>query len=576
MRSRGRAALSVGVAAGLAAARDSRAEAPWAQVNLAVEQEERARAHFCAELGMVAREFLGADRARNFFFMHKEAGMRVRFQASVADGAAPLRAALLRRLARCEGARTRPVCVVYEPEQYLFGGPASMAYVHDLFTLDSFAWLDHHVAHAGCEGQLTAWRQSLLLLRELFGGLGIVGWEHRGVWHALSREAGRGLRGAAAGVDPAARQQAAAAIVAYWRASREEALLAFPEKRRPALNRHAEAVRQAATRWRQGYFEAGEATVGPRTAVAYFTVCHWNRGRLSLARQGLLTDVLASEGGFPMRARRPGADIAVTRRERGHPASAGPPDPATSAAPRKSAAGAPVLRGAAIGGMLPDSSAESLGSAGPTDWSVRVRRSLIADADGVRLLPVHHATCAPAPPYDRLLRLLTSAGHPPTVRMVRLDGLAGAFPAAARVPRLTVGGLLMVSLAQWRLPRAALWRPTDPEPAELAAFAALRRSAGLPGSAMCAPARAPSRCPIDLAALPGPSEAAEPLGVASQLLLRLPYDRTAEELAERAAAAWCGAATGLPGARPYSHSGGAPGRTPHQRRRTPHQQRTGQ
>ncbi|MGI5351768.1 thiopeptide-type bacteriocin biosynthesis protein [Streptomyces sp. CA-250714] len=299
LRSRGRAALSAGVAAGLAAARDTRADPPWTQVNLAVEREERARAHFCAELGVVAREFLGADRARNFFFMHKEPGMRVRFQASGADDVEPLRAALLRRLDRCQGARTRPVSVVYEPEQYLFGGPASMAYVHDLFTLDSFAWLDHHAQHGGSEGQLTAWRHSLLLLRELFAGLGIVGWEHRGVWHAVSREAGRGLRGAAAGVDPEARRQAAAGIVAYWRASREEALRAFPEKRRPALTRHAEAVRQAATRWRKGYFEAGQATVGPRTAAAYFTVFHWNRGRLSLARQSIMTDALAAEGGLP-------------------------------------------------------------------------------------------------------------------------------------------------------------------------------------------------------------------------------------------------------------------------------------
>ncbi|WP_307808423.1 thiopeptide-type bacteriocin biosynthesis protein [Streptomyces oryzae] len=284
--------------AGLAAARDMRDDGPpWAQVNLALEQDERARAHFCAELGVVAREFLGAERARNFFFMHKAPGMRVRFQAPGADDAAPLRAELLRRLARCAGTGTRPVCVVYEPEQYLFGGPASMAYVHDLFTLDSFAWLDHHVAHAGREGQLTAWRHSLLLLRELFAGLGIVGWEHRGVWQALSGEAGRGLRGAAAGVDPAARQQAAAGIVAYWRASREEALRAFPAKRRPALIRHADAVRQAATRWRQGYFEAGGATMGPRTAAAYFTVFHWNRGRLSPARQSILTDALATEGG---------------------------------------------------------------------------------------------------------------------------------------------------------------------------------------------------------------------------------------------------------------------------------------
>ncbi|MFE0762089.1 thiopeptide-type bacteriocin biosynthesis protein [Streptomyces smyrnaeus] len=303
MRLRGRAALSVGFAAGLAAARDAGVEAPWAQVNLAVESEERARTEFCAELGVVAREFLGAERARNFFFMHKDPGIRVRFQAPEpdGDGATQLRASLLRRFARCEGARTRPVCVVYEPEHYLFGGPASMAYVHDLFTLDSFAWLDHHVRHPGRAGQLAAWRHSLLLLRELFTGLGIVGWEHRGVWHTLSREAGRGL-GAAGGTDRAAREQAAAGIAAFWRAPREEALLAFPEERRPALVRHAQAVRQAAVRWRKGYFEGGEATVGPRTAAAYFTVFHWNRGRLSLPRQKLLTHALATEGGVPHEA----------------------------------------------------------------------------------------------------------------------------------------------------------------------------------------------------------------------------------------------------------------------------------
>ncbi|WP_229377120.1 thiopeptide-type bacteriocin biosynthesis protein [Streptomyces spirodelae] len=305
MRSRGRAALVAGVTAGLAAARDARAETPWAQVNLVVEQEERARAGFCAELGVVAREFLGADRARNFFFMNKSPGMRVRFEASAPDGDTELRAELLRRFARCEGARMRPVCVVYEPEHYLFGGPASMPYVHDLFTLDSFAWLDHHVHHPGRDGQFLGWRFSLLLLRELFVGLGIVGWEHRGVWHAMRREAGRGLRGAAAKIDPAAREQATAGIIAYWRTPREEALRAFPEERRTALTRHAEAVHQAAVRWRQGYFEAGEATVGPRTAAAFFTVFHWNRGRLSWARQSLLTDALAAEGGVPHAATTP-------------------------------------------------------------------------------------------------------------------------------------------------------------------------------------------------------------------------------------------------------------------------------
>ncbi|QID35856.1 hypothetical protein G3260_001893 [Streptomyces albus] len=221
--------------------------------------------------------------------------------------------------------------------------------------------------------------------------------------------------------------------------------------------------------------------------------------------------------------------------------------------------------------------------------------ALVAEADGVRLLPAHHATRTAAPPYDRLLRLLTAAGHPATRHMVRLDGLAGAFPDAPRVPRLTVGGLLVVSPAQWRLPRAALWRPTDPEPVKAGALAALRRTARLPrfGYLRARPDAKP--LPVDLAALPAlqaverlcqaepsddlileealPSPDGLPLtaptgtdgdtprGVAAQLLLRLPHDRTAEELADRAYAAWCGA-PGLPGP-PPSHGGGGPGRTPH-------------
>ncbi|MBQ0864837.1 lantibiotic dehydratase [Streptomyces sp. RK75] len=215
-------------------------------------------------------------------------------------------------------------------------------------------------------------------------------------------------------------------------------------------------------------------------------------------------------------------------------------------------------------------------------------RALVAEADGVRILPVHHATRLPAPPYDRLLRLLTATGHPATVRMVRLDGLAGAFPEAARVPRLTVGGLLVVSPAQWRVPRAALWRPADPEPVKVAALAGLRRSTGLPrfGYARTRPGAKP--LPVDLAALPAlqalerlcqaepgtdllfeealpAPNTAERRGVAAQLLLRLPHDRTAEELAERAAAVWREAAISLPGVPLASGGGTEPGRTPHPR-----------
>ena len=235
--------------------------------------------------------------------------------------------------------------------------------------------------------------------------------------------------------------------------------------------------------------------------------------------------------------------------------------------------------------------------------------TLVAEADGVRLLPLHHGTRTPVPPYDRVLRLLTAAGHPALQYAVQLGGLAGAFPGAERVPRLTVGGSLVVSAAQWRVPRARLWRPSDPEPEKAARLAALRRAAGLPrfGYVRTEPGGKP--LPVDLAALPvfqaverlcqsapdghdlwfeealpapvegahalhdpahgepsaagagTPRDALVPDGprVATQLLLRLPHDRTADSLAALAAGA-----TDLPGTRPSS-DGGAPGRTHPQR-----------
>lgn len=223
----------------------------------------------------------------------------------------------------------------------------------------------------------------------------------------------------------------------------------------------------------------------------------------------------------------------------------------------------------------------------------RLGDRLVAEVDGVRVHPVHHATRTAAPPYDRLLPLLLGAGHPATGDVVQLCGQAGAFPRAQRVPRLTVGGHLVVSPAQWRVPRTALWRATDTEPAKATALAALRRSLGLPRFVHLRATPGGKPVPVDLAALPalqaierlcqtsdgaeliaeealpapgqlmlrdarytgppgdGDREAAgaadRPDAVAAQLMLRMPCDVPAAELAARAHAALRGTA-GLPGA----------------------------
>lgn len=273
------------LAAGLAALNSGhRVGSSWTQHHLS--PRRGAQAELYAHLSATAHRAREEGRVRGFFFMHKEPGLRVRFEAP--EGVAEqLCASLPERLLYAP-----PVRVPYEPETYLFGGPDSMEHVHELFTADSFAWLDQHTRPARGTPTPADWRLSLLLLRELLGGLGVVGWEHRGVWEALRREAGRGLGAGRIEDDPDMRR-AAHGIAAYWRLTPSEMYDTLPEACAAAVRARGEAVRGAAARWRCAYFESGGATIGPRTAAAYFTVFHWNRGRLSHARQSLLTDALA-------------------------------------------------------------------------------------------------------------------------------------------------------------------------------------------------------------------------------------------------------------------------------------------
>ncbi|MFD7491547.1 thiopeptide-type bacteriocin biosynthesis protein [Streptomyces sp. NPDC059832] len=268
-------------------------EASWVQVNLAPQPLSWPRLY--EWLAGTAHDLLGARAARAFFFMHKPPGLRVRFQAYGADATLPLRAELMDRIKEFGELAGPPVCTVYEPESYLFGGPGSMPWVHEVFTADSLAWLDHHTRRPGDGGGHAAadWRLSLFLLRELFDGLHIVGWEHRGVWEAVRTDTGRGLP---EGLRDAALRRAAQGIRAHWERPRAQLLAGLPEALRAGQERHGEAVRRAADHWRTGYFESGDAVRGPRRAAAYAVIFHWNRGRLSYARQSLVTEALADDG----------------------------------------------------------------------------------------------------------------------------------------------------------------------------------------------------------------------------------------------------------------------------------------
>ncbi|WP_063835479.1 thiopeptide-type bacteriocin biosynthesis protein [Streptomyces sp. NRRL S-118] len=279
------------LAAGLQALRDDLPEAGWVQLDLAPEAFAWPRLY--GRLAEAADDLVGTGLARDFFFMHKPPGLRVRFHASEPSRAGELRAALTRHFERRreDGGWARPYAGVYEPETYLFGGPRSMPYVHGLFTADARAWLDVHTAASGSPVP-PEWRVSLMLLRTAFDALGIAGWEHRGVWQVVREETGRRL---ADGLHGGARQRAAAGIRAYFEQSADAQLDALPKDWQDVLRVHRAAARRAAARWRAGYFESGEATVGPRRAAAYHVIFHWNRGRFSAARQCLITEALAAD-----------------------------------------------------------------------------------------------------------------------------------------------------------------------------------------------------------------------------------------------------------------------------------------
>jgi thiopeptide-type bacteriocin biosynthesis protein len=243
------------------------------------------------QLACAARELLEDSSVSNFFFIHKPPGLRVRFETTGA-GRHRLEEGLYQRLTvwQREGVVARVVPGVYEPEHHLFGGLVSMRSVHELFTLDSLAWLDFHVLTAS-EEVGPAWALSLVMLRALFTGLHITDWEDLDVWDRIRRKTGRRLpEEALAQVEFAT---VAAEIQSQW--FRHQAFLdeLSPQGQRIAQS-YQEATDPVTARWRSEYFTTRQAYIGPREAAAFFTIFHWNRAALSLARQALLTEALAA------------------------------------------------------------------------------------------------------------------------------------------------------------------------------------------------------------------------------------------------------------------------------------------
>ncbi|WP_194892060.1 thiopeptide-type bacteriocin biosynthesis protein [Catenulispora pinisilvae] len=276
---------------GVPALRAATGELVWLQYGVTFPPSSRGRV-YRAVLD-TAGDLLSGGGAEEFFFMHKPPGLRLRFQVHV-DRRRALDELIRERLLAWREADmvTAWAPAVYEPESHLFGGPVSMRSVHRIFTADSLAWLNFH-----CQSHAVgpSWALSLLMIRALFDGLGISGWEDLDVWDRLRWQAGRRLDGE---VLAEAGKQLGPSIHGTWNDTTRLLSLLEPESR-GIVETYQAAVADVCRGWQAEYFTRPSAHVGPREAAVFVIVFHWNRADLSAARQAAIAEVLAARPGTP-------------------------------------------------------------------------------------------------------------------------------------------------------------------------------------------------------------------------------------------------------------------------------------
>jgi thiopeptide-type bacteriocin biosynthesis protein len=259
-------------------------EIGWVQIGVGPCDGDRSRLY--ADLAALASDLLTDPAVKNFFFMNKPPGLRIRFEVS-ADRREPLEDLLCERAAGWGNVTFG----VYEPEAHLFGGASSMRYVHRLFTLDAQAWLAFH----GTAGPVPGWLFSLALLRWLFDGLAIVGWEDLDVWERIRSQGFRRL-------PPELNGERLAAVAPHIRTlwtDGDRLRGALTAGAADLLDQWGPRLRDAGSAWHSGYFGERGATIGPREGAAFATIFHWNRGRLPSGTQAVVTAALADRSARP-------------------------------------------------------------------------------------------------------------------------------------------------------------------------------------------------------------------------------------------------------------------------------------
>lgn len=262
----------------------------WLQINIDSRGVQQ-NIHLYNVINELFKELTAQGYIKNAFFMHKSPGMRVRFQM-VDESTKKMVARQLQEKVHQWQLEERVDTLYfsqYEPEATLFGGSQSIAFVHQLFSIDSEFWLQFHAGHY----EISAGRNlelSLYILRNVFLSLEIVDWEDLEVWRKVRSRAGRILNNPSL-LDQEILNSVQSEIVQLW-ANPLGLLEGYPQALREDLGQVCDKLGKVCHCWLKSYFHTTQAKLGVRAAAAAYVIFFWNRAGIPIEQQMIVTHVL--------------------------------------------------------------------------------------------------------------------------------------------------------------------------------------------------------------------------------------------------------------------------------------------
>jgi thiopeptide-type bacteriocin biosynthesis protein len=261
------------IAAGLAEIRKTMQAQIWTQVNLTLAPREQCyETLVCGPLTTTVKSWLAVGFIKDFFFMHKLPGLRLRFrseQSSIISAVIQLMDQLIDN-----NTAMNYTFGTYEPEQYLFGGPVGMDFAHSFFTADSLLVLDHFKRCVTGDALLPSPLVSLIMLDRMLVILTGDPWEAWDVWMKVYNLRG-GIEATSSSLDNAGNILDLAGYAVP---------ISVAEILVPGLGAFEDRIVAISQRMQQALI-TGQLMYGIRQILPFWVAFHWNRMGFGLEMQ---------------------------------------------------------------------------------------------------------------------------------------------------------------------------------------------------------------------------------------------------------------------------------------------------